>query len=640
MVAPMQRALRRMRPSGQAAGIDGWKGVLLRWAPFMLQVMYGEALRRASLQRQYPDEWSVNLVTHVPKPGKSVTDISKMRDLWNCAHGWKVCTQVLRQEYDRVSGFVMPGCQRGFRAYMNAGEAAGVASFQTEVATALCMPVIRLYVDLKGFFMGIQRKLLYALEGELGVATEVTQCIKTVHDVMRGRADTAHGLSEPWKVLTGTGQGCVCAPCRSTLQLIIMIMAIERYGGGYCMEVPAGASAACFRQVWFADDLSGGARDGQSLQCTFDGATIGCRLTGNEIGVDPGGGRSKSAVSVADCDQAGGYVEGEDYDIRVGMDTTVPGLAAEEEYTLLGHKVETSVGNPRTALAAEQRMVQGVRALSRVRGVSLAGFGVLCDGLVGSLARYYGGPSPIGWAAAERVDVERRKAVRRLGHGAPGGPRCQMYADNREGGMAQTHVYAHTGAASLVHVDDGLRAQRGEPFGMASQAAIALRAHQLGFVPTREARTPLDWRPTHAVRVLEAGTDAGTDAWWLALLRSGIATRHTGAGAGSGLPLDPTLRHFRPPQDGGGPVVWGLVPTELFSADLCATGWSGSEGGRGRGGAERSGVGVAPDPPPHAAPPFQAQKPRSPLAAHACGHANIDIYIFLTRHARNTSELE
>ena len=155
--------------------------------------------------------------------------------------------------------------------------------------------------------------------------------------------------------------------------------------------------------------------------------------------------------------------------------------------------------------------------------------------------------------------------------------------------MAQTHVYAHTGAASLVHVDDGLRAQHGEPFGLASQAAIAFRAHQLGFIPTREARTPIDWRPTHAVRVLEAGTDAGTDAWWLALLRSGIATRHTGAGAGSGLPLDPALRHFRPPQDGGGPVVWELVPTELFSADLCAHGlvrlvdmYGGRQDGSGR----------------------------------------------------------
>ena len=58
-------------------------------------------------------------------------------------------------------------------------------------------------------------------------------------------------------------------------------------------------------------------------------------------------------------------------------------------------------------------------------------------------------------------------------------------------------------------------------------------------------------------------------------------------------------------------------------------------GGWGRG---------APRPPPRTQrPPSEspeALKPRSPLAAHACGHANIDIYIFLTRHARNTSELE
>ena len=57
-----------MRPKGQAAGVDGWLGVLLRWAPFAVAQRYGDALRRASLAQRYPEEWSVNLVTHIPKP--------------------------------------------------------------------------------------------------------------------------------------------------------------------------------------------------------------------------------------------------------------------------------------------------------------------------------------------------------------------------------------------------------------------------------------------------------------------------------------------------------------------------------------------------------------------------------------------
>ena len=36
-VSAFQGALQRMRPTGQAAGYDGWLGVLLRWAPFSVQ---------------------------------------------------------------------------------------------------------------------------------------------------------------------------------------------------------------------------------------------------------------------------------------------------------------------------------------------------------------------------------------------------------------------------------------------------------------------------------------------------------------------------------------------------------------------------------------------------------------------------
>ena len=241
-----------MRSQGQASGVDGWLGVLLRWAPFRVQHAYLEQLRRAAKDLVFPAMWPVNLVTHIPKPGKSVTRIDKMRDLWNCPHGWKIHTQMLREEYDRVCEDIMPGCQRGFRACMDAAEAASVAVYQTEQAWTLCTPLARVYVDLRGFFMGVRRDLLYAFEGDLGVAPGCTACMKAVHDAMQGRADTAFGLSAAWSVTKGTGQGCICAPCRSTMQLVVTILTIERYGGGFCFEVPNGALQACVEQAWFA----------------------------------------------------------------------------------------------------------------------------------------------------------------------------------------------------------------------------------------------------------------------------------------------------------------------------------------------------------------------------------------------------
>ena len=45
---------------------------------------------------------------------------------------------------------------------------------QNEEAATLCTSVGRVYIDLKGFFMGIPRPLLYELEGLFGVAPGVT----------------------------------------------------------------------------------------------------------------------------------------------------------------------------------------------------------------------------------------------------------------------------------------------------------------------------------------------------------------------------------------------------------------------------------------------------------------------------------
>ena len=300
-----QRALQRMRPTGQAAGYDGWLGALLRWAPFSVQEQYRlqvvEANADLAAEGNMPEDWPVNVVTHVPKPGKSVTKVDKMRDLWNCPHGWKLSTHCMRFEYDRVNRLVQPGANRGFTAFADAGEAAMTAGLHSEVANTLCETMGRLFVDFVGFFMGVMRGLLYFLEGEFGVEPGVTAGVKAVHDQMVGRADTAYGLSDAWEVTRGTGQGCVLGPCRATMQLIVTLVAISRFGGAYCFEVPAGARPACVMQAWFADDVNTQASNAQGVQLSVDGAYIGAFVTGNVMGVAGKDDASKTGYQLEQC---------------------------------------------------------------------------------------------------------------------------------------------------------------------------------------------------------------------------------------------------------------------------------------------------------------------------------------------------
>ena len=224
-------------------------------------------------------------------------------------------------------------------------------------------------------------------------------------------------------------------------------------------------------------------------------------------------------------------------------------------YRMLGHEMDGRPGNPEARRQITYRMGLVCTLLARLAGLDLKTYVSLYSGVVVGLALYYGGPTPIGWRAAEAVDGTIRKAVRGQGFQRSHGPRVQLMSSERDGGLGHVHVYAHTGAASVMHVFKSMRAQFGAEHGLAMQAGLALRAHALGFVPSVETRTPLDWLPHAAESALNE--ERGTDAYWLGLMRAGVVPQHTGANAGSGEPLDPEAKAYEPPEDGGGPSIYG-----------------------------------------------------------------------------------
>ena len=572
-VSAFQGALRRMRPTGQAAGYDGWLGVLLRWAPFSVQEQYREAIiqghgRSAGDNHSLPETWPVNLVSYIAKPGKSVTKVEKMRDIWNSVHGMKINTHCTRCEYNRVNRKIQPRSQRGFTSFADAGEAAMTASLHSEMVSSLCQPQGKLFVDLSGFFMGVQRGLLFFLEGEFGVEPGVTAGMQAIHDHMEGRADTAYGLSEAWSVAQGTGQGCVNGPCRAIMQLVVTLIAISRFGGGHCFEVPVGSAPACVKQSWFADDVNTPATGAQGIQLSADAAFIGAWLSGNVIGIAGENDASKTGYQLEDCTMEGGYEPISGYDIRIPTGEALP--QNKETYRLLGHEVSASIGNVDTAKSVVYRSSTTCRLLARLAGLALDTYNRLCNAVLVGLALYYGGPTPVDWASSEKIDLEVRKAIRRLGHQAPGGPRVQLYAGPAQGGLGHAHAYANTGSASVIHIDKGLRAQPGDPHGISCQASLRFRAHQLGYVPSEASPTILDWMPTYAIDQMQP--ERTTDAYWLALMHAKVVTRHSGSEQWSGGPLDPSIEANRPLMDGGGPVIWSLIDSELFSLLLCQVG--------------------------------------------------------------------
>ena len=147
----------------QGVGSDGWRCVLLRWAPEWMQRLYLRSLRAVVISENYPEEWRKWFVVMIPKRGRDPTVFSQMRDIWLVPHGWKLVTGCFHNEYARVNALVLPHFAHGARGSRNAAQASVVSRLATEEAAELCLLLVRVNFDLKNFFMSVVRVMLLEL---------------------------------------------------------------------------------------------------------------------------------------------------------------------------------------------------------------------------------------------------------------------------------------------------------------------------------------------------------------------------------------------------------------------------------------------------------------------------------------------
>ena len=183
--ANFDASLARLRVN-TGLGSDGWRGVLMRWAPRWLRLRYLQAMRdgaptngvrhgrlpggehgardaaavagAAAEQDDYPSGWSEWYVVMIPKRGKDPSIFSKNRDIWLVPHGWKIAAGMLRVEYEAAADDAMLPSSSGFRAGRNAPEAIWTVRAISETAAMLCTGVARAFLDLQGLCRGSQTR--------------------------------------------------------------------------------------------------------------------------------------------------------------------------------------------------------------------------------------------------------------------------------------------------------------------------------------------------------------------------------------------------------------------------------------------------------------------------------------------------
>ena len=337
-------ALGRMRVR-QAVGIDGWRGVLLRWSAGWARDAYLTALRgMMAAWGGWPVEWYDWLVTMIEKKGKDPRIFGNLRDIWQSCHGWKIFTGMTRLQYQASGDASMPNYASGFRQRRNAMEAVLTTVLAGEQAAAVCAPMARGYIDLSGFFMGVSQNVAYAMAHAVGVPPSVSECMYSFASGLNGRVDTgALGLTPRFSVTQGLGQGCSNAPDRAMIDLLPTQLTAARLVPGFGFVSRAWRRTGSKRWVlmgWFADDANA-LQDRPLLLVLFlDVAWMASFVSGNRFGVDSKG--RKTAITQAYCDATRGLLpETTNWKVLLPDGREVPMFASR--YCLLGNDVSHSV---------------------------------------------------------------------------------------------------------------------------------------------------------------------------------------------------------------------------------------------------------------------------------------------------------
>ena len=231
-----QRALEHTERD-KAVGADGFNIYLIKEAPEPIQRQYWELIINMIKNADFPPEFSEWIAMLAMKSGnEDPRQLERRRDLWITCGAQKLIMRMLSPEYEHAARNYTPSSQAGYTTGRNGPEhTLAFRVLQAKAAreqTPFCVGMI----DLGCFFMSVVKDVMFQVEAHTGVPPGITNVIKTLHSNVTGRYETDSGLTEPFDILNGTGQGCVNGAIRGQLLLTV----IQRTVSHLCRGASAG----------------------------------------------------------------------------------------------------------------------------------------------------------------------------------------------------------------------------------------------------------------------------------------------------------------------------------------------------------------------------------------------------------------
>ena len=540
---------RAMNASSATSGVgaDGFNAYTLRHATTAIQEEYWQLLVQMIHTNEYPAEykrWIAMLA--VKSADEDPKDISRRRDLWVVCHGQKIVMRMLNREYETAARNSVPLSQAGYARDRNAPEQALVmrlAQAQNQIEQGImCTGML----DLGQFFMSCVRDVQWECERWTGVDPGVTRVVQALHAQVQGQYETQWGLTEPFDINIGNGQGCVNGAVRSKLLLTAMQRTVHKMCKGWTFDQnKTDGTAGTTPELWYADDASFLSDSVAGLQLAFDCCWVVAKICGLRVMVK---GKKKTAyMAVQWVDGVQRDIEmGDDFGIHLPDGQLIPQILAGEAgaksaswnirsakkardnkqskpdrevrtYRYLGTEMTPLWHNGQTPSRDEVRKtcIEIIRTIGRIPHMNNDHMRRVMSLAIGGVIGYRGRSTTLTWDDCRAIEAARVLALRQRGF-TPGVPHVQIYETPEEGGMGHEHAYAIAAAALIDQVDRALCARDGEPHRIAVIAAIEQTCYRLGCRGT----APIEWEPRHLMTHLNE--DNPIEAWLMAKIRTGI----------------------------------------------------------------------------------------------------------------------
>ena len=477
-------------------GADGYSGYLTRKASGEVRRVYYETLLDMLTAHSFPPEWKLWECVLLMKPGEDPREFGRRRDIWLMPHSLKVASRMLMFEYEEVACRYVPSSQSGFTKDHNACAQTLVMRLHRERCREQRQGYYVAYADMGSYFMSICKEIMLKAEQWSGTRVEVSAVLRAMQDGLKGRVETAYGMTEPHDMPgVACGQGHECSPVRSK----IMASFIQEMATRVCRGYRFGQTGT--PQVWYADDSAWLCEDLAGVQMALDSMWVVARISGLQVSVNSKGTKTAWMGTYYDAKGVEHSVTGAKVMLPDGRE--VPQV---KEYKYLGTPLKDEYKGRHDEMRKKvvRNCIGLIRQIGRVDMLGPRQTRKVMELAIAGVLGYYARSTPMTWADCQSIEAVRLQVLAQRGICAAA-PRAAVYLPEEAGGAGHEHAYGYAAAAYLDQFHRALSGGLGEPARIAVSERIAETCRRLGCTGS-----PLEWEPPEDIALSE---DHMVEAW-------------------------------------------------------------------------------------------------------------------------------